>query len=411
MKATRIRSITLTILSFVIGISIIVCFLHPKTEMGKVIEHYKKENNQEKLKAARYLIENIPGHFSYDSTYIHEYRPVIEKIYSLRERGLSIEVIKKQVNPLMDSLIAIYPLSNVYSTKESDLTAIKSERLISNIDQAFESYYCNPFKDSILFDDFFEYILPYRVQNGYCLENWRQYFTDNYAFRDKHDFLNVHQLCDSLLYNFKDVKIGWEVANQFPYIKLDDYLKSLMTHCPQKCWFNCLILRSFGIPAAIDFVPACRVHEMGHEWNVLKLKDGLYPFEPFWEDSIRYLKAFYTRKKIHPKIGPIQFPKIYRKTYKMCISELLNHSVNSGEEIPPFFQNPFIKDVTEEYFKTFTIESPILKDTKKVDYLYACVMGYNQTWVPVDYGEIKKAKVVYFSPKVYQCFTPKVYHF
>jgi hypothetical protein len=228
-----------------------------------------------------------------------------------------------------------------------------------------------------------------------------------------YEFSSVHQLCDSLLYNFKDIKIGWEVAHQFPYLKLDDYLKSRMTHCPQKCWFNCLLLRSFGIPTAIDFVPACRVHEVGHEWNIIKLKDGLYPFDPFWEGfgGIQYLKASYGRINIHPVIGPIQFPKIYRKTYKMNISELLNHAIHSDEEIPPFFQNFFLKDVTNEYFKTFTIESPIVRNIKSVSYAYACVMGSNQTWVPVDFGEIKKGKISFHSMGSENVYLPSFYKF
>ena len=383
-----------------------------KEELLNVIEHYKKDPaDSMKLRSARFLIENMSGHFSYDTSYLYKYRPVIEKINTLRVNGFPKEFIKGQVNPLMDSLAANYPLSYVYSKYENDLTSIKSKLLISNIDQAFESYTSNQFKDSILFDDFLEYVLPYRVQNGYCLEEWRPFFTRHYSFKAGQKFLNVHQLCDSLLYNFKDVKLGWEVANQFPYIKIEDYLKSLITHCPTKCWFNCMLLRSFGIPVTTDFVPVSRVHELGHEWNSLKLKDGLYPFDPFWEDSIRYLKAYYAREMIHPKIGTIQFPKIYRKTFKINVSELLKHAIHSGEEIPPFFRDPFLKDVTEEYFKTFAIEVPIIKNINEVEYAYACVMGFNQSWKPIDFGKIKKGKVSFSSLGSANVYLPIFYKF
>lgn len=149
------------------------------------------------------------------------------------------------------------------------------------------------------------------------------------------------------------------------------------------------------MPVTIDFVPAARLHPPGHEWNVLKLKNGIYPFEPFWQDSLRNLKPFYTREKSHPKIGPIEFPKIYRRTYKININELLKHAVSTGEEIPPLFQNPFIKDVTPEYFKTFEIESSVLKPVTKLQYAYSCVLGSGQTWVPVDFGKIKSNKVTF----------------
>ncbi|MEL7587117.1 MAG: hypothetical protein AAGU19_10430 [Prolixibacteraceae bacterium] len=380
-----------------------------RKELEKVLERYRQdESDSLKLQAACFLIENMPGHFSYDSTNLDHYRPVIDTINSMKSRGLSLETIKGKVNPLMDSLSAVYPLTDVYSKREDDLSHVKSGMLISNIDLAFKYYDQNPFKDSILFEDFLEYVLPYRIQNGYCLENWRSYFTQHYSITDAN---NVHQLCDSLLYNFNDVTLGWRVADNFPYIKLDDYLKSRVTHCPQKCWFNCLLLRSFGIPVAIDFVPACRVHEVGHEWNTLKFKDGFYPFEPFWLDSMRYLKAIYSRQRIHPAIGPIQFPKVYRETFTRNISELLEHALKTGEEIPPLFRNPFITDVTGEYLKTFDIETRVANDLKDNDYAYACVLGSNQTWVPVAFGKIKRGKATFHSMGTGNVYLPCIYKF
>ncbi len=385
-----------------------------KVELLKVIDHYQKDPADSlKLKAARYLIENMPYHFSYDTSYLHNYRPVIEEINSLRGNGFSQEIIKAQVNPVMDSLISVYPLANVYSKRENDLTSIESKMLINNIDLAFEYYNNNPFKDSVLFDDFLEYILPYRVQNGYCLEDSRSYFINRYSDIIEQDFASVHQLCDSLLYRFKDVKIGWRIADNFPYLKLEDYLKSRMTHCPQKCWFNCMFLRSFGMPVTIDFVPASRVHTVGHEWNTIKLKDGVFPFDPFWVglNNERYLKQYYSREKFHPVIGPIQFPKIYRKTYKANISELLEHAMSTGEDIPPLFQNPFMKDVTEEYFKTFSTQVTIIKNIKDHEYLYACVVGDKQNWVPVDFGKIMKGKVSFSSLGSRNVYLPAYYKF
>jgi hypothetical protein len=383
-----------------------------KEELQKVIDHYKKNPaDSMKLRAAYFVIENMPGHFSYDTSYLYRYRPVIEKIKTLRENGLPMDVIKLRVNPVMDSLIAKYPLSNVYSNIENDLTYIKSNLIISNIDQAFESYNANPFKDSIRFDDFLEYVLPYRAQDGSCLEAWRPFFTQNYALKAGEKFSNVHQLSDSLLYNFKKIKVAWRVAHLFPYLKLNDFLISRMTHCPQKCWFNCLLLRSFGIPVTSDFVPSSRVHESGHEWNALRLKDGLYPFDPYWEDSLRYLKAIYAREKLHPRIGPIEHTKVYRKTYKINITELLEHAIRSGEEIPPFFRNPFLKDVTDEYLKTYAIETPVTKKIDDSDYAYACVFGYNQVWTPVEFGKIKKGKVTFNSMGSVNVYLPSFYQF
>lgn len=105
-----------------------------RQELEKVLAHYQKDTADSlKLKAARFLIENMPGHFSYDSTNLDHYRPVIDTINSMKSRRLSLETIKGKVNPLMNSLIAVYPLADVYSKREDDLSRIKSGMLISNI--------------------------------------------------------------------------------------------------------------------------------------------------------------------------------------------------------------------------------------------------------------------------------------
>lgn len=184
---------------------------------------------------------------------------------------------------------------------------------------------------------------------------------------------------------------------------------SQTTHCPEKTWFNCLLLRSCGIPTVIDFVPVARVHTLGHEWNAIKLKNGTYPFEPFWVDSQRYLKAIYSGKVNEPKLGPINFPKVYRKTYELNINELLKHSINSNEVIPDFFKNPFQQDVTKDYLKTYDIKSAVLINTNNIEFGYACVMGEGQTWVPVDFGKINGKEIIFNSLGPNNIYLPVIF--
>ncbi|WP_152439798.1 hypothetical protein [Arcticibacter svalbardensis] len=123
-------------------------------------------------------------------------------------------------------------------------------------------------------------------------------------------------------------------------------------------------------------MPALRVNPIGHEWNTLLLKSGIYPIEPFWKrDGLRSLKAIYMRQVIHPDLGPIDMPKVYRKTFRRHGNELLTHTVSTGKEIVSFFKNPNLIDVTQEYFNTFQIHTPIIKTIKKLKYAYVCVLG------------------------------------
>ncbi|HYQ57598.1 MAG TPA: hypothetical protein VEP89_09660, partial [Draconibacterium sp.] len=365
-----------------------------RAELENILQQYAKdESDSIHLEAARYLINNMPGHYAYDTTDLSKYRPVVEKIVELRSAGVSVNNIKEQVNPLMDELDSKYPLSQFYSNTQNDLNYISAEILKGHIELAVNQYNQNPFKDSIAFEDFLEYVLPYRILDGKSAEDWRSYFIQNHAEYLDQDYKTLHELCDSLLYNYHKIEIGWDIATRFPYVKLEDYLKSRMALCPEKTWFNCMLLRSFGIPATIDYNPVSRLHEVGHEWNAIKLKSGTHPFEAFWGGgNIWHLKKLYGRESMHDMLGIVEFPKIYRKTYKMNVTELLEHKIKIDEEIPPFFQNPFQLDVSEEYFKTYPVESPVLKEIEDHDYVYACVMGANLAWVPVEFGKIKRGK-------------------
>jgi|GEM_PF-6702737 len=49
-----------------------------RPQLEKVLAHYRQnESDSLKLKAAHFLIENMDGHFSYDSTLLQEYRPML----------------------------------------------------------------------------------------------------------------------------------------------------------------------------------------------------------------------------------------------------------------------------------------------------------------------------------------------
>ena len=66
-----------------------------KEELLKVINHYQAPKDSLKLKAAYFLIENMPYHFSYDTTFLYRYRPVIEDINLLRTHGFSKKKYKR----------------------------------------------------------------------------------------------------------------------------------------------------------------------------------------------------------------------------------------------------------------------------------------------------------------------------
>ncbi|MFA5327368.1 MAG: RICIN domain-containing protein [Prolixibacteraceae bacterium] len=152
MKAKRIRSIILTILPIVIGLSIVVNFLLPETELGKVIRHYKKEQNEEKLAAARFLIDNMEGRYSYNG----EAYGLTRAAYS----HLSLVSESERNETIKNGLDTLQYVSEL--TVEFDKDSIKADFLIKHIDFAYDVWKKAPWNKDVNFNNFCEYILPYK---------------------------------------------------------------------------------------------------------------------------------------------------------------------------------------------------------------------------------------------------------
>ena len=160
-----------------------------QTELKTALNYYlKNEIDSQKRRAAHYLIENMPGHFSYDSTFLGTYRPAIvvyDSLIKYREKHPELNLINK-----MDSIWKSFQQNhNIYDDLYNrpvweDTKYITSEFLIQNINKAFDARKNNPYSDSISATDFFEYVLPYRKQQGLCLEDWRSHF-----YNDNSDFI------------------------------------------------------------------------------------------------------------------------------------------------------------------------------------------------------------------------------
>lgn len=103
-----------------------------RPELEKVLEHYKEnEADSLKLRAAEFLIMNMPGHQSYTGKDIEEYYVEAEKII------FSDRKIDEQVNEL-NNLLLEFP-SDDFEFKE-DYYIIKADYLIRSIDAAFDDW-------------------------------------------------------------------------------------------------------------------------------------------------------------------------------------------------------------------------------------------------------------------------------
>ena len=138
-----------------------------RIELEKVLEHYK--DSGPKYDAACFLIKNMPGYYSYAKS---------SGLDSLRKIQSVIFHKKHFPRDLQDKWSKF---SYKSTPKVYDCHAIKAEYLIENIDLAFAAWQKRPWRHALSFDEFCEWILPYRIGDE-PLENWRKFFYQKQSF-------------------------------------------------------------------------------------------------------------------------------------------------------------------------------------------------------------------------------------
>ena len=369
-----------------------------KKELVKVLEYYKEGGHKEKLKAAEFLISNLPYNYSYDTTNLYKFRSVFRTYDSIKKTNKKIH-LNEYINKFWDRL-KIYnsPYHNIYSKPVvEDIKIIKSDFLIKNINQAYASWKDNPYtRDSVSFDDFCEYILPYRKMQGKAIENWRAFFVKENTnhFADAYP-ASFNDACDSLLVKYKDYKFDFDLLQGLPLLKFKDFMKIKSGKCTAMSWLNTYIFASKGIPIATDFVPAWGHRREDHQWNAFVYGSKSVYFDSFWESHVSIYKSrMYNNNFESTNGGIIRVAKVYRNTFATHLEGPISNSDVKFENIPPLFLNVKKRDVSDSYFKHKDVIITLTNDLpKNTYYAYLCVVGNLGEWIPVQWGEIKGEKV------------------
>ena len=256
-----------------------------KTELEKVLHYYKDDSL--KLKAAEFLITNMSGSFSKNPEILEICTPFYIKYDSLAKEYQYIMNTERgrKIDSLWNNFAGRSPQMRNLSYK-SDLENISSEQLITEIDLAFNAWQNNIYTKECSFEEFCEYILPYRRMNGLVIDNSREVFQkrhkSNYFTKPGKDMIDE---ADSLLYEYRHLTHSQFWGTQIPILSAStfEYLRHGL--CEHRCWYNSLLFSSLGMAVAVDFVPAWGNKNNNHTWNVL-IKDGKsYPFEAFWDND------------------------------------------------------------------------------------------------------------------------------
>ena len=252
-----------------------------RCELEKVLKHYSACDDSLKLKAAEFLIENMPGHYTLRGKTIDHYREIIDK------DSISSYYYKK----ILDISLSHFVSSGEDSQIQEDLRYITSDFLIRHIDLSFELLYKYSWLDMIAFDEFLEYVLPYRFENE-RLDLWRDslhVYASNMPSEKVGDYFT--NSLSGLIAKFK-LKESTQMNLQIRRTLLD--INSL-GDCYLNAQNNLFEQRSLGIPAMIDYIP-CYANRNGYHY---------WCNEPSVLFNKNHLELVFDRKP----------GKIYRKTF------------------------------------------------------------------------------------------------
>ncbi|MCF0190360.1 MAG: hypothetical protein HUJ96_03755, partial [Marinilabiliaceae bacterium] len=348
-----------------------------RSELERVIAHYDSVGDREKLEAAIFLIENMPGHYSYATNKIDDY---YEIALNLAHSELSP---KEQYDSLL--YLSKHRFSNIRNQTVQDIKIIKADYLIKNIDDAFALWRNGMYAKHLTYDEFCEWLLPYKCAELQSFDAWRDTMVANYGasldklYPNDESYYSTFRALD-FVRNGVLAKAGrFEIYDESP-IELrsaETMVNMKFGRCIDFVTLGVLAFRSMGLPVVIDEVPIYGRFRAGHSWFTM-LNDRGEELASEWDLTCVPGKAFFPN---------YTFPKIYRWSYAINYDRLkyLNRSAMKY----PFGIHQ--KDVTNNYFRTSDIEIPVPHDFKPLEeYAYLATFdGHFTTWRIVDYGEIE----------------------
>ena len=259
---------------------------------------------------------------------------------------------------------------------------LSAHDLIQHIDQAFTAWQTHPWAQDYSFEQFCEYLLPYRASDE-PLEDWRTPLLKEFAWLP--DSLEAHASVEDVctLMNrhlYLTANVGF---SRYPVAQpLSTMQQGRMGTCREQVNLALFAMRAQGLAVAHDFTPVYANYHTGHDWNALITPEGKsYDFMgTFRAPAQHYLwwKA----------------AKVYRRTYSAQSG--FPHDAVDPKNVPPFFRQATIKDVTADYFPVSDITVALSAEEAELPIAYLCTFG-DREWYPIHWGEVTKNRTVTFT--------------
>ena len=371
-----------------------------RAELDGVLYHYREvDPNPEKLSAAKYLIKNLAAHYSYMGNEIQDYYDYAALI--LKDTSLKPE---QQRDSLLEKTDLKY--SSLADKTIYDAQIIKAKYLIDNIDKSYNAWKNYPWANHLSFDDYLEWLLPYKGVELQELDSWRDTLYSHFGekmnsqFKNDVEYETTVGMAEKIRNNiFQNIgRYGLYTRSGLPL--LNSYLLPRQTFgdIQDYALLAHLSFRASGIPSVIDETPVGARDIAASRWFVI-LSDRGQELASEWDVSTLIGGSFFPYER---------GPKVYRRTYE--INSERKKYYNNAKWIYPF--DLFHKDVTSQYYLDSDVYLNLKKCTRsklKDKYVYiASAIRINQEsqaviaglpdypgWKIVDFGVIKGKKALF----------------
>ena len=317
-----------------------------RLELEKVLAHYQNQRDSESLKAAEFLIANMYGHHSCESPSLGIFYGAMDSLYP------DMSNVVRRVIHQIPMHLGGQDYQKVY-----DVEVLDSEFLIAHIDRMMEVWRTCRWLSEIAFEEFCEYLLPYRFAEGPVCQDLDS--TDCW-WRDIRDEV----------YKWPDLPLTPTDVRLFLRHRInnaDDHYKNALRlpgggsytfDCEDEAHYEISTLRASGVPATLDFVPDWTTRNGRHYWSVI--------VDPYCLNAN-------SSNAYNLRVG-----KVYRRTYSHQPIPLVNAS--GREVVPVLFQSPFLKDVTAQYARVSKVTVPIKRHGCRNVYL---AVFNEMQWKPI----------------------------
>ena len=339
-----------------------------RLELEKVLRRYAAD--PERSEAARWLIMNMPMHFTSTGKELEKYR---EYFRIASDHSLDIR-------SLVDSLDSVQ--GNIISSRIRhipDITTIDSAFLVAHIDAAFRARESKPWGKNVRWEDFLEFVLPYRVGDEPATL-WRDTIMTRYS--DLIDSVAALPGSEDPLFAADALYRGWIGRKKFKWtsrlpvgprigVEITDWKTGA---CRERADGMTYLLRTAGLPASLHLAPVRGDLNDSHSWGVIYDRNG-YPYIPEQHsDSASLFK--------------VPVAKVQCETFSINEEVLASFTHDPGA--PSALRNPFMRDMTAAYLppaavNPFRLSLDMLTGTEKGDTVYIASASHRE-WVPVGYG-------------------------